>query len=61
MKNKFEFNENEIVNIVNEFHKSLENQEPIYKGCINKECFCTGDCYEIVGYKEKNKFIDEEI
>jgi hypothetical protein len=26
---------------------------PIRKGCQNKQCFCTGACDEIVGYKDK--------
>lgn len=28
-------------------------KEPIYRGCNNRECFCTGKCKEIVGYKER--------
>jgi hypothetical protein len=38
----------------------MENtiKEPIYKGCTNRECFCTGKCKEIIGYKERpmNRF-----
>lgn len=33
----------------------LASKEPIYKGCTNKECFCTGACKEIIGWKDKPK------
>ena len=26
---------------------------PVRKGCKNKQCFCTGDCNEIVGFRDK--------
>jgi hypothetical protein len=26
---------------------------PIYKGCPNKSCFCTGACRQILGYRDK--------
>lgn len=26
---------------------------PIYKGCLNETCFCTGACREIIGYRDK--------
>ena len=31
------------------------NKVPIYKGCPNKnnQCFCTGVCKEIIGYRDK--------
>ena len=33
---------------------------PIKRGCPNKECFCTGKCNEIIGwrYKLPNEFQD---
>lgn len=34
---------------------SILNKNPILKGCRNKECFCTGECKKIVGYKEDYK------
>lgn len=30
-----------------------QNKIPIYKGCKNKQCFCTGDCKVIIGYVDK--------
>lgn len=29
-----------------------ETKIPIYRGCNNKVCFCTGTCKEIIGYRE---------
>ncbi len=26
---------------------------PIKRGCSNKECFCTGKCNEIIGWRDK--------
>ena len=26
---------------------------PIKRGCPNKECFCTGKCNEIIGWRDK--------
>lgn len=26
-------------------------KKPIYKGCVNKECFCSGDCKIIIRYE----------
>ena len=26
---------------------------PIKRGCLNKECFCTGKCNEIIGWRDK--------
>ena len=33
--------------------KHFDNKEPIRKGCLNTQCFCTGDCQEIVGWRDK--------
>jgi len=30
--------------------------EIIRKGCPNKQCFCTGACQEIVGWREREVF-----
>jgi len=29
------------------------NKVPIYKGCQNGRCFCTGECKKIIGFKDK--------
>jgi hypothetical protein len=26
---------------------------PIKRGCLNKQCFCTGKCNEIIGWRDK--------
>ena len=26
---------------------------PIYRGCQNQTCFCTGKCKEIIGYSKR--------
>lgn len=31
----------------------VKKMVPIRKGCANASCFCTGDCQEIVGWREK--------
>jgi hypothetical protein len=36
-----------------EMEKFRSEKVPIYKGCKNKTCFCTGDCKEVVGYRDK--------
>ena len=33
--------------------ENLRKKVPIYRGCPNQECFCTGSCREIVGYRDK--------
>jgi len=32
--------------------KKENKRIPIYRGCSNSSCFCTGRCKEIVGYNE---------
>lgn len=29
------------------------NLVPIYRGCNNSTCFCSGACKEIIGYRDK--------
>lgn len=41
--------ENKIKNFISE----KDNKIPIKRGCPNKQCFCTGKCNEIIGYREK--------
>lgn len=36
-------------------HERVSDKEPIYKGCPNGRCFCTGACKEIVGWMPKAK------
>jgi hypothetical protein len=40
----------ELYKIVESEAKNL--RKPIYKGCYNKVCYCTGDCMKIIGYKD---------
>lgn len=40
-------------NNINNIIKENSNKVPIYKGCPNKTCFCTGQCKEIIGYRDK--------
>lgn len=47
---------NKYRHIVDDHIKKIENLEPIYKGCRNKMCFCTGDCKTIIGYREKTNY-----
>lgn len=35
------------------YQKLIEGKKPIYKGCLNEQCFCTGRCREIVGWIEE--------
>lgn len=37
---------------VTEFVKN-SRKVPVKRGCPNKQCFCTGKCEEIVGYRDK--------
>lgn len=45
-----------------QFLKFKETKVPIYRGCPNEVCYCTGICQEIIGYRdrlpnEQNPFI----
>jgi hypothetical protein len=33
--------------------KELDNKVPVRKGCKNEQCFCTGKCNEIIGWRDK--------
>ncbi len=35
--------------------KFTDNFEPILRGCQNLQCFCTGKCREVIGYRDKSK------
>lgn len=39
--------------VLNEVHEKMKTQVPIRKGCRNGQCFCTGACQEIVGWRDK--------
>lgn len=46
--------EQEVRNL---FHKSAseskeDKRKPIYRGCQNDVCYCTGKCREIIGYED---------
>jgi hypothetical protein len=54
---------NEILINTNPFNRK-EEKKPIYKECQNKECFCTGDCQDIVGYEYpdgKKEYIAQDL
>lgn len=34
------------------FTQQEDKRIPIYRGCGNEMCFCTGACKEIIGYQE---------
>lgn len=38
---------------LNEVAKQFENKVPIRRGCPNGQCFCTGKCQEIIGWRDK--------
>lgn len=40
---------------INDKFNTHNNKIPILKGCPNKntQCFCTGVCKEIIGYRDK--------
>lgn len=39
----------------------MENKIPIYAGCSNGICYCTGACKEIIGYREPHPLEKEQI
>lgn len=38
---------------IGKFYEEMKTKVPIKKGCPNQLCFCTGDCQEVVGYRER--------
>lgn len=40
-------------NFKTKIHEDLSRKVPIYRGCPNQECFCTGACKEIIRYRDK--------
>lgn len=43
------------MNYIKDKMKLEENKDkvPIYRGCQNQSCFCSGKCREIIGWREK--------
>lgn len=51
-----ENNYNDIENMLNsQFQKDIvdTNKVPILRGCSNQQCFCTGKCKEIIGFRDR--------
>lgn len=40
--------------LISKILKQYENKVPIYKGCLNLQCFCNGTCKEIIGWRDKH-------
>ena len=38
-----------------QFEKDIRdpNKVPILRGCSNQQCFCTGKCNEIIGFRDR--------
>lgn len=56
MKKSEILRENELSNKYYEglnFFLSKERRVPIKRGCPNKQCFCTGRCNEVIGYRDR--------
>lgn len=49
MKESKAYTSEELAKFIEE-HK---NKVPIYRGCGNKMCFCTGECKNIIGYRDR--------
>ena len=55
------------------YHTEYEKpkETPIYKGCSNRSCYCSGDCKKVIGhtredgtkvyYEQNNEFGLDEI
>lgn len=43
---------------VDKFKKQIESKVPIRKECPNSQCYCSGDCQTIIGWRDKTR---EEI
>lgn len=49
------YNNKEIQDTIKKLEEQKNRKVPIYKGCPNSpgQCFCTGVCQEIIGYRDK--------
>ena len=45
----------DLASLIKNVEKTKNSKTPIYKGCPNERCFCTGACKEIVGWMPKSK------
>lgn len=43
----------QIIYNYTDINTDINNKVPIKRGCRNKECFCTGKCNEIIGWRDK--------
>lgn len=50
---KMEIESPNVYDYKKDYFEELNKKVPIYKGCPNKECFCTGACREIIGWRDK--------
>ena len=48
-------NLDEFKKFIKQIKQDQANKMPIYRGCKNDVCFCTGKCREIIGCKDKPK------
>jgi len=48
----------EILDRFSEFFNLHKDEEPIYKGCKNQVCNCTGECKQITGWRKKTNIND---
>jgi hypothetical protein len=48
------YNTKTVQEILNNWNDEHKDQEPVYQGCKNKLCFCTGECKKIVGWRPKS-------
>ena len=45
--------QNQIYDFTKMVKEQYDTKVPIKKGCPNAQCFCTGACQEIVGWRDK--------
>lgn len=50
--NKCEQEKANIYNFISSNKKEQDKKTPIFRGCKNQTCFCTGKCKEVIGYME---------
>jgi hypothetical protein len=56
MENKLRSSKNEeIKKLIEEKFSNMKDTQPVYAGCnVIGECYCTGACKRIIGYRKKN-------
>lgn len=45
--------ENLKYEFIQKVQDQFKNQVPIRRGCANGNCFCTGKCHEIIGWRDR--------